>query len=162
MAEYFPLFVNLEHKRFFVFGAGEVAVRRIQALARHGADITVAAPDIREEIRMLQEQHRGQIQIEQRPYRMGELQSEDTDFVLAATNDMEANTAIYRECRRKKIPVNDASNHRQCDFYFPALAYKEHLFIGMVSTYGSHKETAAASAKLRQESTESIKQLFHS
>ena len=48
MAAYFPLFVNIEHKSFCVFGAGHIAARRIQGLLRFGAVVTVIAPRVLE------------------------------------------------------------------------------------------------------------------
>ncbi len=154
MAAYFPLFVNIEHKKFRVYGAGKIAARRVQGLLRHGADVTVIAPQILGGVRKLQEQYPGQLVIEQRAYRMGELQNAQADFVLAATNDTAVNTAICRESRQKKIPTNNASDKGQCDFYFPALVYKDGMVIGMASIDGNHAKTAKESAKLRQGNAE--------
>lgn len=152
MSSYFPLFMNIEQKRFRVFGAGEVAARRIGALLSHGAFVTVAAPQIKEEITALQQQYGQKLQIEQRPYRLSEIQDDNADYVLAATNDKQVNTTIFRECRHKGIPVNDASNREQCDFYFPALIEleQEQLFAAVISTDGDAKKAADFSEKLRQ------------
>ena len=45
MSRYFPLFVDLEHKKITVVGAGRIASRRIRTLLEFGADITVVAPE---------------------------------------------------------------------------------------------------------------------
>ncbi len=74
MAAYFPLFVNIEHKSFCVFGAGHIAARRIQGLLRFGAVVTVIAPRVLEEIENMQSAYAGQLYIEYRSYRMGEIQ----------------------------------------------------------------------------------------
>lgn len=150
MSAYFPLFFNIEHKKFRIFGAGQVAARRIGGLLRHGADITVVAPQIHEEIQKLQQRYPQQLHIEQRPYRLSEIQNDNADYVLAASDDKKVNTTIFRECRHKGIPVNDASNCEQCDFYFPALVEQENLIIGVISTDGDHKKTAEFSERLRR------------
>ena len=40
--DYFPLFLNLKAQNYLVIGAGEIAARKIELLARSGAVITVA------------------------------------------------------------------------------------------------------------------------
>lgn len=154
MSAYFPLFVNIEHKRFYVYGGGQIAARRIHGLLRFGAVVTVIAPRIHQEIDHMQAAYPQQLQIEQRGYQLGEIQSEDTDYVLAATDDAGVNTSICRECRHKEIPVNNASDREQCDFYFPALIERDGLVIGVTSTDGDHKKVACFSEKLRQCSCE--------
>ncbi len=149
MTAYFPLFINLEQKKFCIFGAGQVAARRIPGLVRHGAFVTVIADRIGEEIQILCEQHPNQIQVQTRSYQMGEIRNEWADYVLAATDDEKVNLEICRECRHKEIPVNNASDRTQCDFYFPALVERDQLVIGITSTDGSHKKVAKVSEALR-------------
>lgn len=151
MFAHFPLFVSMSEKKILVFGAGQIAARRIAALLRYGAVVTAAAPQIREELRELQKQYPRQLFLEERVYRVGEIQNEDADFVLAATNHKEVNAAVCRECHHKEIPVNNASDHTQCDFYFPALVEQEQLVIGVSSMDGDHKKVAQFCARLRRQ-----------
>ena len=44
--DYFPVFVNLKDQDCLVVGAGEIAARKIELLARAGAKITVIAKKI--------------------------------------------------------------------------------------------------------------------
>ncbi len=150
MSAYFPIFLNIEKKKFLVFGAGRIASRRIRALLKYGAGVRVTAPRIHEAVMQLQKMYPGQLQTEQRVYCMGEIQNTEADFVLAATDDKKVNACIFRECRDKKIPVNNASDRSQCDFYFPALVEQDHLVAGVTSTDGDHKKAAAFSRKLRE------------
>lgn len=153
MAVYFPFFVNLDGKKFCVYGAGSIAARRIGGLLRYGARITVIAPQIHLTIEEWEKElyeGRPRLLIERRRYCAGEIQKETADFVLAATDNKEVNSAIYRECRVKKIPVNNASDKSECDFYFPALIEQEDLVIGVTSTSGDHKKVAVYSEKLRR------------
>lgn len=148
---YFPLFINLMHKRFYVFGAGKIAAGRITKIMRYGADIVVIAPQIHTHIKKLAAAQPVQLRLQQRAYIPGELQAGAVDFVLAATNDPAVNTQIAKECRQKKIPVNHASDRHQCDYYFPALVEQEQFVLGMISTDGDHASVARVSARLRQE-----------
>lgn len=145
---YFPLFMNIEQKKFLVFGAGAIAARRLEGLLRFGASAAVIAPQIHEDIKKLPTRYPERLLIEQRPYLSGEISRERADYVLAAA-DNAVNDAVAAECRSKAIPVNHASDRRQCDFYFPALAECNGLVIGITSTDGSHKKTARVSALLR-------------
>lgn len=149
MPAYFPLFVDLSKKKILVYGAGKIATRRITGLLRYGATVTVIAPHIREEIRQLCKSNPGQLITQQRSYCMQEIQKEDTDYVLAATDNKEVNAAICQECEQKEIPVNNASDSSQCDFYFPALIEQDGLVIGVTSTDGNHRKVAQFCEQLR-------------
>ena len=148
MGRYFPIYINLAEKQVWVYGAGRIALRRIAGLLRFGASVTVAAPKIREEILALQQQYPDQVAVLQRVYQPGEI-PKNVHFVLAATDDRQVTTRIFRECRTKGIPVNNASDSSQCDFYFPALVEQEQLVIGVTSADGDHNRVSRFCEKLR-------------
>jgi len=60
--DYFPLFVKLQAKPCLVIGAGEIAARKIELLARAGADITVIALDISHHVANLKQKYNLTIQ----------------------------------------------------------------------------------------------------
>ena len=70
-------------------------------------------------------------------------------FVLAAAAP-EVNEKIVCDCRKKKIPVNNASNRDQCDFYFPGIAKDGDTVVGITSGGGDHRLAAKISAAVRQ------------
>lgn len=43
---YFPLFLDLINKPVLVVGGGEVASRKVEALIKAGADVTVVSPTL--------------------------------------------------------------------------------------------------------------------
>lgn len=149
MPAYFPLFVNLSEKKFVVFGAGKIAARRVSGLLRYGAAVTVIAPKTGADMRALLSGNPGRLLIKERAYLPGELKHQQADYVLAATDNSKVNAAIVQECRNRKIPVNNASDSTQCDFYFPALVERDQLVVGVVSTDGNHKKTARFCKRLR-------------
>lgn len=149
MQPYFPLFVNLNHKKIVVYGAGRIAVRRIRGILRFGAEVTVIAPQVRKELWELYQNYEKQLSIEQRAYQYGEIQKQDVYLVLAATDDRQVNQMISTECSQKDVMVNNASDSSQCDFYFPALVEREGLVMGVTSIDGNHKKVAEFCGRLR-------------
>lgn len=146
MDTYFPLFINLKGRKIMVFGGGTVAVRRVKLLLSHGADVTVAAPRIAEELQELAEKNTN-LTLEYRKYQPSELQQ--PDFVLAATDDEAVNTIIFRECRHKGILVNVASNREMCDFFFPGLVTCGDITIGVTANGRNHKKAAEVTEQIR-------------
>ena len=146
MNTYFPLFINLEGKEVIVFGGGTIATRRVKALLSYGAHIRVAAPEISEELQHLAEE-KNTLKLEYRTYRPSELQR--PDFVLAATDDMQVNTIIFRECRHKEILVNVASNREMCDFFFPGIVQKGDVTVGITANGKNHKQAAEVTEQIK-------------
>lgn len=131
MSKMFPLFIDLSGRRVTVYGGGAVAARRTAALACFGPVITVIAPEIRPEIRAV-----AGVQCTQGRFCAQTLPP--SDLVLAATGDAQVNHAIVQECRRRGIPVNNASDRTECDFYFPALAVAGELVVGVNAGGADH------------------------
>lgn len=142
---YFPMFIDLSKKKILVIGAGKIGERRIKALLKFGADIKVVAPDPSSHIRKLAGQ--GQIFLEEREYHGGEI--EDFFMVLAATDKIEVNEEVYRECREKGIIVNVASDQTKCDFFFPGLVKEDSTVIGITDSGKNHKKVKKLVAKMK-------------
>ena len=66
---------------------------------------------------------------------------DDVDMVLAAVDDAEASTQIYKLCQEKRIPANIADVPPECDFYFGSVHRDGPLQI-MVSTNGNGPKLA--------------------
>ena len=110
---YFPMFVQLKHKKCLVIGGGNVALRKIQVLKDFEADVTVIAPEMNSQIR--------QIPKICRIFRsFMEEDFEQADLVVAATDDKDVNYVISVICRQRKIPVNAVDQKEDCSFIFPS------------------------------------------
>ena len=48
---YYPAFLNLEGEKAVVIGGGKVAERKVLALIRAGADVTVVSPELTARLR---------------------------------------------------------------------------------------------------------------
>lgn len=144
---YFPMFLPIQNKHILLYGAGTVGQRRIITLLPFSPKITVISNHIPEELRKKYVQE-PRISWFTRAYSPGEIA--DCDFVLAATDQPAVNHAIYRECKEKKIPVNNASCQEECDFFFPAVIQKEDITIGLCSSGQNHTKVRETAALLRQ------------
>ena len=43
---FFPVFLDLTGRKVLVYGAGNIAARRVELLLRFGAEITIIAPEV--------------------------------------------------------------------------------------------------------------------
>lgn len=140
--KYFPMFVDLTDKKVVVAGAGTIAKRRIRAMLEFAGHLTVIAPEVNPELRVLEEQ--GKLTVLRKAYEREDLY--DAALVIAATNDKKLNEDIYAACKCLGIPVNVCNDRDKCDFYFPGIATCGNTVIG-VSTNGREKRRQQALAE---------------
>ena len=149
----FPMFVDLENQNIVVIGAGEVALRKIEQLIKFSPELTVIAPEIHEEIRVLSQMHG--ITLLEREYVI-----EDCDnrfLVIGALDDLGEQEKIYTACMKTKTPVNCVDSPLLCSFIFPALIVEGDLCVG-INTSG---KAPAVSSALRQFLTKLIPEGIH-
>lgn len=110
----FPLFVNLAGRKVLLFGGGPggPAAGQDACGVWSGSHGDCAEPD--PAFLSLP------VRLERRAYRPGELRG--AFLVLAATDDEEVNRAIAAEARARGALANNASDCRDCDFFFPAVS----------------------------------------
>jgi siroheme synthase-like protein len=143
---YFPLFIDLHRKNILVIGGGKIATGRIETLLKFTEKVTVVSPEWTDTI---QEYERaGRIILEKQFYRTELLKN--CDLVLAATNQPEVNEKIVKECRQRGIPVNDASEQKRCDFFFPAVFEADGLIFGVTSGGRDHRKVRETCSKIRE------------
>ena len=157
---YFPLFVDLEGRQVLVVGGGKIAVRRVRTLLEFGCQITVVSPEVCEELRekvLWKKKRYDETDLES----LGNVgEASRFIFVLAAAAP-EVNEKIVCDCRKKKIPVNNASNRDQCDFYFPGIYMKDEMVVGITASGLDHhkaKKVRIAIQKAMEEAAENDKE----
>lgn len=143
---YFPLFVDLSEKKVYVIGAGTIAKRRIRSLIDFTDCLTVVAPEVNPELNSLEQEKK--IMILRKKFDLQDIT--DADLVIAATNDHTLNNDIYEFCREKNIMVNVCNDKEKCDFYFPGLAMKENVVVGVTANGTNHKMARKAVEKIRE------------
>lgn len=130
--DYFPLFLDLKQQACLVVGAGEIAARKIELLARAGAQITVVSLEIGDTVAKLQKRH--SLVINQRAFQQSDL--DDIRLVVSATNNRQANIAIAEAAKQKNLLVNVVDNPELCNFIFPAIVDRSPV-IAAISSGGS-------------------------
>jgi precorrin-2 dehydrogenase / sirohydrochlorin ferrochelatase len=123
----YPVNLLLSGRRCLVVGGGAVAARKVSGLAAAGADVTVVAPSVREEIRAMG------VTFEERPYRRGEVAG--YRLVIAATDDPEVNRAVHDDGEAAGVWVNAADDPPSCSFILPAVVRQGPVMV-TVSTSG--------------------------
>ena len=136
----FPLFVDLTGRSAVVVGGGTVGLRRAEALARFGAEVTVISP-------ALSRQAEG-VRHAARPYADGDLAG--ACLAVAATDDPAVNEAVGREARRLGVLFNRSDCPADCDFFFPALCEGGGMVAGLTGGSEDHGKTARTAKMIRE------------
>ncbi|MGZ8222136.1 MAG: siroheme synthase CysG [Methylobacter sp.] len=145
--DYFPVFLKLKDQACLVVGAGEIAARKIELLARAGAKITVIADEISPTVLSLQETHNlTLLQKSFAPADLGEFR-----LVVSATDHAETNRLVAETAAEQNIPVNVVDNPELCSFIFPAIIDRSPV-IAAVSSGGA----APVLARLLRAKIESV------
>src|SRR4030042_7078930 len=137
---YYPAFLNLKGKKTVVVGGGKIAERKILALLKAGADVTVISPEITKRIE--QEKLKGRVKNISRQYRRGD--SRKAFLVIAATSSQEINRRVSEDAT---CLVNVVDTPSLCNFIVPSVLQRGHLTIA-VSTAGI---SPALSKSIRKE-----------
>lgn len=148
----FPAFIKLAGRSCVVVGAGSVAESKIASLLESGAQVTVVAPDAKEETRRLAASRR--IRWIPRKFALADLSR--AFLVIAATSDPEVNRAVFHEALDRGVLCNSVDDPPNCDFYFPAVVRRGPLQIA-ISTSG---ESPALAQRIRREIEDSLDASF--
>jgi precorrin-2 dehydrogenase/sirohydrochlorin ferrochelatase len=133
--------VNLDvrDRPALVVGAGDVAARKIAALVRAGARVTVVALHVGEAVLALARD--GHVRLEQRAFAPGDARG--ALVVIGATNDEDVNRQIARDAAASGALVNIVDRPELCTFTVPAVVHRGDLTLA-VSTDGRCPSLARA------------------
>ena len=130
--DYFPLFIKLQNKPCLVIGAGEIAARKIELLARAGANITVIALKISHHVASLEQKYK--LTIQQRAFNPNDVLN--FTLVISATDNRSTNELVAQSAENHKILVNVVDSPDLCGFIFPAIIDRSPI-IAAVSSGGA-------------------------
>ncbi len=136
---YFPFFMNITGKNGLIVGGGRIAHHKLQKLLPYGANLTVVASEVSEELE--QTALKNDICVVRRDFEPSDLA--DITFAIAASNDADINLEVGRLCRERGILVNVVDDKDACSFIFPSLVKAGKLSIG-ISTEGASPAVAAS------------------
>ncbi|TAN70524.1 MAG: uroporphyrinogen-III C-methyltransferase [Methylobacter sp.] len=130
--DYFPVFLKLKNQPCLVVGAGEIAARKIELLARAEAKITVLAKEMSPAVLSLQAIFNlTLLQKSFSPADLGEFR-----LVVSATDNAKTNRLVALTAEEQNIPVNVVDNPELCSFIFPAIIDRSPI-IAAVSSGGA-------------------------
>ncbi len=130
--QYFPLFVDTSKLRVLVVGAGDVASRKLELLARTDAEILVIAADISTKVSNFAQQ--GRITLVKRGVVPSDIHG--VDLIYLATADSCLNTELAIIADESGIWVNVVDSPELCRFITPSIVDRGRLQIA-ISTAGA-------------------------
>lgn len=132
----YPVFLKLHELRLLIVGAGQVGYEKLSFILKSspGANITVVAPWVSEEVSVLLEKMPdNRVTVHRRPFHSDDM--EGHDLVIAATNIGNLNREVQSQAKARGKLVNVADTPELCDFYLGSIVTKGQLKVG-ISTNG--------------------------
>ncbi|MEX0337267.1 NAD(P)-dependent oxidoreductase [Vibrio tubiashii] len=128
--QYFPLFIDLNHKPVLVVGGGEVASRKVDSLIRAGADVTIVSPQVEDYLAKL-------VANEECRWVQGfyyeELLEQKYVQVWATTDNPNLNHQVHHDAKRQGILVNVVDDQPYCDFITPSIINRGRIQLAISS-----------------------------
>ena len=137
--QHLPFFARLDGRRCLVVGGGDVGARKARLLLRAGAKVTVASPDLNDELGQLLEagkiRHiRGDSGVDAGRFNAAELHP--YWLIVAATSDRELNAAVARAAESAHRFCNVVDDPELGNVIMPAIVDRAPVTVA-VSTGGS-------------------------
>jgi uroporphyrin-III C-methyltransferase / precorrin-2 dehydrogenase / sirohydrochlorin ferrochelatase len=127
--DYLPVFLRLKRQPVVVVGGGSVAARKVSALLKAEAQVTVIAPAV-------QRQLAGQAarrELRHIAATFSPAHLDDAVAVIAATDDAAVNGAVSHAAQERRIPVNVVDDASLSTFIFPAIIDRSPILVAVSS-----------------------------
>lgn len=128
--QYLPVCLQLRDAPVVLVGAGTVATRKARLLLKAGADLTVVAPEITDDLQALLGEYGGNWQATE--YRETDLHGKV--LVVAATPHANVNRLVHGDASALNLPVNVVDSPELCSFIFPSIVDRDPLLIAISSS----------------------------
>jgi len=143
---HFPVFFDLKDKPVLVVGGGAVAARKIRALFKAGARVSVVSENLNDQL--AEDKQDGRIEWIGRKFEPGLIS--DYWLVIAATDDPKLNRLVFDAGEERLVPVNTVDDTEHCRFISPAVVDREPVLVA-ISTGGASPMLARALRKWIEE-----------
>lgn len=130
----YPVNLRLAGRRCLVVGGGKVAKGKVEGLLAAGAEVTVVAPEVSDDIAVLEG-----VTVQRRAYRRGDVK--EFRLVIAATDDPAVNKAVYDDAEAAGVLVNSADDPDNCAFILPAVVRRGPITVAIGT--GGHSPALA-------------------
>ncbi len=128
--KYFPIFLTGNKLNVLIIGGGDVAARKIELLLKTTDTITIMSEQANNSVERLINQH--QLSWLKHNYQAGHIAQ--YNLVIAATDDLDTNAAIFSEAEQHKILVNVVDQPELCSYITPAIIDRSPMIIAMSSS----------------------------
>jgi precorrin-2 dehydrogenase/sirohydrochlorin ferrochelatase len=132
--KYYPVFLNLKGKKAVVIGGGKVAERKVRALLKAGAIVSIISPDITGNLKKFKDQ--GLITHRKRQYKKDDLKN--AFLVIAGTSFGKINKKVAQDAKHLINVIDDPSVG---NFIAPSVVNRGPLTIA-ISTGGASPAVA--------------------
>lgn len=126
---YLPIFVDLKHRPVLVVGGGHVALRKIDALLKAGADVKIVAEKLNASVQDLVQSAR----VEWLAKRFQAEQLAQVYLVIAATDDHTLNRCVFEAAEAQQRLVNVVDDQPHCSYIFPSIINRSPVQIAISS-----------------------------
>jgi len=142
--ELYPIFLKVNVLHVLIIGGGNVGLEKLTFLLKSSpnAHVTVVSKAFHDDLIKLAEGKKVKLML--KAYDESDLHCKQ--IAIAATDDLEVNKKVYRNCKQKNILVNVADTPQFCDFYMGGIVTKGNVKIA-ISTNGKSPTLAK---RLRQ------------
>lgn len=123
----YPVNLIVSGRSCLVVGGGNVAIQKVAGLVKADAQVTVVAPEVRDEIREMP------VKVFERPYRRGEVAS--YRLAITCTDKPEVNKQVFEDAEASGIWANSADDVENCAWILPSVTRSGGLTLA-VSTGG--------------------------
>lgn len=127
--DYLPVFLNLKNKKTLVIGGGEIAFRKVHLLIEAGAEVAIVAKELCHNLQILNEEKK----VQWIAQKFSSNYLSDKFLIIAATNNYELNSQIYKEAEKKNIFINVVDNPELCTFIFPSIIDRSPVMVAISS-----------------------------
>ena len=127
----YPIFLELKDRKVVVIGGGQIATRKVESLLGTGARLVVIAERFNDVLTTLCKHAKAELILD----RYSKNYLTDASLAIAATNDLQLNEQIYKDCQKLQILCNVVDQPDCCDFFVPAVVKRGKLQIAL-STEG--------------------------
>lgn len=143
MPRYLPICLNLEGRPVLIVGGGGVASQKLRDFQECGAQITLVSPEISPEI--WKAASKGRVRLLQRRYEPGD--AGGAFLVAVATDDPDANAAVYAEASAAGQLVNVCDDPAHCTYIFASRIERGPLTVSIFT----HGASPALARRVRRE-----------
>ncbi len=138
---YYPIFLDLTHKKTLVVGGGSVAQRKVETLLACDASVSVVSRELTPLLRAWVDQ--GKIEYAGTTFRKNLL--DGVFIVISATDDSQLNHKVSIVAQEEGLLINAVDQPGDCNFIVPAIIRRGDLQVA-VSTSG---KSPALARKIR-------------